>query len=287
MGVENGRRDSVRECSCGGAWRPNAVRYGAARRHGHRPMRGLGRSALFSAALILSGLVTVVMLRAPGSDRGFDPIDGSVSITLQADEHKTRFAVPKHHVKYADNRRGGNQDVLTIKTTIPIKYDDFQPKYLETIETAYGPDGVPVFEMQTTPLLLSSRPNVSRMMRHAIETAATDTGEVVHGLNKFVHSNDKITVTSNNLLLHREMYYYIPINTGWKQGIYFECHFEKFADLCRGTGNFNEYINYTFEFDREHLKNWKVISANVEALLDLFHRRAETDTTSATGGMND
>ena len=274
VSVEKGRRYPLLSCSRGGASRTTPVRHRFARRHGYRSMRGLGHSALFSAALILSGLVAVVMLRAPGFDRGLDPIDGSVSITLRTGEHKTSFAIPRHHVQYADNLRGGDQDVLTIKTTIPIKYDDFQPKYRNTIQTAYGLDGVPAFEIETTPLLLSSRPNVSRMMRHAIETAATATGEVVHDLNKFVHSKNTITVTSNNLLLHREMYYYIPINSGQQQGLYFECHFDAFADLCRGTGNFNEHINYTFDFDRENLKNWKVISTNIEALLDLFHRRA-------------
>ena len=80
--------------------------------------------------------------------------------------------------------------------------------------------------------------------------------------------------TPNNFYIRSDLFYYVPPDDGAEYGLRFECYEKTLAGHCRGWGNYNEVLYYKYYFAEKNLKYWKVLDANVRALLEQFEKAA-------------
>ena len=208
-----------------------------------------------------------------------------VYLSLTAANQTTHFAIPKAYLSVTQNRRGGEQDFIKLSVSLPDINPDFSEDYLSIINTSIGADGVPIFHDRVNILLSRGRPYVKRRVRRDIETMTHNMGQEVFGLRKFKYTKD-LPKNSRTGYFNDKVIYFIPTNNGENYGQYFDCYSKPFVkvEMCKGSGNYNEGLYYSYVFFKYNLKHWKVLDANVRALLELFERRAKLADYPDTGG---
>ena len=208
-----------------------------------------------------------------------------VYLTLTEAGQATHFAIPKAYLSIAQNKRGGEQDFVKLSVSLPDIYPDFSEDYISIINTSIGADGVPIFHDQVNILLRRGRPHVKRRFRRDIETMTHNMGQEVFGLRKFKYTKD-LPNKSRNGYFNDKVIYFVPTNNDENHGQQFRCYSKPFVKIerCRGSGDYNENLYYNYGFFKYNLKHWKVLDANVRALLELFERRARLANYPDTGG---
>ena len=230
------------------------------------------------------GIIAIVLVLLPSLRDGASTktISLEVDIVMESNGESTRFLVPRHYLGFAPNRKGGEQTALAISVSLPEIHSEFSDQFLPIIEAAFESGDTPIFHESTRILLVRGRPNVKRLLRQDIKEVALNTGQTVSGLGEYINSNHRIK-TPNGFHLRADLIYFLPEETGEEYGLYFQCYAKIFVDRCKGWGNYNEGLYYQYYFSRQNLKHWKVMDANVRALLESFERSASKKNNRDSG----
>ena len=203
-----------------------------------------------------------------------ETIPTEVYITMKVGDHETHFAIPETYLRFPQNRKGGEQDIVELSVSLPDVHSDFSDNYLPAIDPVVSVDGIPQFREQTRILLMRGRPYVQRLFRQDIEAMTNDTGRKMFGLRVFTYTRDLPNKSANGYF-RDSVFYLIPPKDSYDNGQYFECYSQTFVDRCRGWANYNESLYYQYYFARDNLEHWRVLDTNVRALLEQFERRAK------------
>ena len=233
----------------------------------------LSIGALFGAILIL--------LQTCGLVRSVPPV---VDISIMSGGQTTSFAIPKKYLKDPANRKGGEQTVISLKLVLPDIPAELADRQIATLRSELEQSAAPTFQQKTGITIMPGRPNVRRLFREDVKQVAQNTGVEVYGLIKYA-DNPRLRSTPNGFYLRDNLSYYFPKEEGAEHGLGFDCYSKDFVGRCRGWGDYSETLYYSYYFAEENLKHWKLLDANVRALLTQFERNAQL-TKEFSGGVS-